>query len=121
MPRKPPHPVDAILGPYVAGESWPPEAEAEYERRQNRAFAEADDPSSVHNLRKLLELGKQRETADLQDALAVAKAKIAHDADRRERFWDAITTGIIVTVCATALLAFAALVYELSKLLPAHH
>lgn len=109
----PKHPADRLLRAYTKGSSFPPKAQDEYDALADKAYARAESPTASHDLRKLLELGEQRAAAEITDKLAAAEATIAHAADRRERFIDAIVTGVIVIVVGAALLGL----YGLSHLL----
>lgn len=115
MPKKPPPSPTGYS--YVAGQSWPPESEAEYDRVHSSVYARTETPTGTHDLRRLLELQGQRDAAALLDENNELKAKLAHDADRKERFWDAVITGLLVAAGAGFAGGLATLIYELSKTL----
>jgi len=109
-----------IVRAYNAGDSFPPEAEEELSLRQNRAFADADTPTGVHNLQRLVTLAGERAAALDKDRADKAEAALAERAREDREFVRHVKVGVIVTAFGAALSGVCALLYELAQILPHH-
>jgi len=107
-----------MLSAYKDGKSWPPEAEAELESRENSALSRTETPTGVHNLRRLVALAEIRGAANDKDRADRAESRLAEREREDREFWRNVKVGLAVSIGSAVFLALCGLLYELSMLLP---